>query len=125
MKKLKIVNDETLGLMYASFKANKDALQGSGAGKVVIGNDISRSSLRSTIQTSVNEESILKETAELEKKKNMLLSTIKLKKSNLELHQKMKKSGDVKPQEVEKSSKGFELIHIVAAFVIAFVLGMM
>jgi hypothetical protein len=55
--------------MYANYQANKDALKGSGAGSVVIGEDISKSSMRSTMMNNVDEDSMVKEINELQKKR--------------------------------------------------------
>ena len=139
-KKLKIQNDETLGLLFANYKANKEALHSSGAGRVVVGDDVKRSSVRSTMKTAYDEDAVEREIVELEKKRGKLLiyfqnynsalsidsltHTIKLKKNNRELSMKVKKSVTLPPVKEEKSSSGFELIHIAGAFLIAFMIGL-
>lgn len=56
-----------------------------------------------------------------------LAKTIKLKKSNMEMQQKIQKSqGSSAPKPVVESasSGGFELVHLAGAFIIAFLVGL-
>lgn len=75
-KKLKIVNDETLGMMYANYQSSQAAMA---SGTVnVIGEETSRASIRDTMRKTIDEEAIQKEIVELQKKRgwfNFLLYT--------------------------------------------------
>jgi hypothetical protein len=54
-----------------------------------------------------------------------LAKTIKLKKSNMEMQQKMQKSTNFgPPKQEDKVASGFELIHVAGAFLLAFIIGM-
>lgn len=143
MKKLKIRNDETLGLSYASFKAFKTNLETVGTGVVGDGGTNRTTVARRTIKNDISEleeeyNSLASKIAELGNKKTeinkqfnldeagnatSLSSNIRLKKSNRELMQKARLAAGGEGAAVKSAGK-FELIHIAGAFLIAFLIGM-
>lgn len=129
MKKLKIVNDETLGLTYASYKGNRtsiikpdedvDAPENAGV--------ITKSSKNEIAQLEEKYNEWLAKVNQLAEKKSELTNNIKIKQNNRELMRKARyaATGNEGPGSRAVTDKGtsFGLVHIIFVFLLFLAIG--
>ncbi|CAI2378557.1 unnamed protein product [Moneuplotes crassus] len=128
MKKLKIVNDETLGLTYASFKGNRTSIIKPGedpsdlrSSGVVLNKEKS-----SHVELEEKYNDIVSKVNQLTTKKVELANIIKTKTKNLQLIEKARYAQTGRDSSMAKpadSEGNFSLIHIAGVFILFFVIG--
>eukprot|EP00343_Euplotes_focardii_P007357 CAMPEP_0205823188 /NCGR_PEP_ID=MMETSP0206-20130828/15480_1 /ASSEMBLY_ACC=CAM_ASM_000279 /TAXON_ID=36767 /ORGANISM="Euplotes focardii, Strain TN1" /LENGTH=258 /DNA_ID=CAMNT_0053120131 /DNA_START=1 /DNA_END=777 /DNA_ORIENTATION=+ len=130
-KKLKIVNDETLGLTYASFKGNRTSIikpdedpsdpRSSGV--------ILKSQKHDQAESEEKYNDLLSKVNELSKKKIEIGNSIKIKKNNRDLMDKARYAttslgGSDSARNKSSDGSNFSLFHIGGIFLLFFIIGL-